>query len=306
MLVLSGLLSLFLLELGAAVFLLLDYKKYKKRLSTYVAPIWEITGTMSVFYIVSFEAFYPSLLTAVGTLYILPVLLAMIFIIIRDAFLAYSEYLNDSTTELTYSKIYSWSTILAMFFIVSVLASGITGIGVSMSPLAPNYLAMIFNPFNILLFFAIFSLVAFSCSIFFDIRDTKILVGSFIAFLILFFVSLNYYAPFIMTNLLSNIVFIAPSLVFLITAVALYINNNGFTRYTIIPFLFFSVLAFQLFQYPEIFGGSQNINTYITQSINAPYLAIAATVGGLFLIISLSYFVYIQHVHRKKKASKAY
>jgi len=303
-LVLAAVLSLFMLELGAAIFLLLNYNKYKERLAAYVAPIWEITGTMSVFYVVSLEAFYPTLIAVVGALYVGPIILAMLFILVRDSFLAYSEYMEESATEVAYSKIYGISTIVGLALVVSVLSSGISGMGISVQGLTSNYLAMIFNPFNVLFLLAVVFLVIFASSIFFGVRSAKLQLPSFIIFVILLFASLYIYVPQILMSIVNTPYLLLPALLLLVAIFVLYLRNSRLTRFLVLPFLFISVFTFEAYQYPMLFGGQASITQYLTESANTPYLAVSIAVGGIFLIAALSYFVYIQHVHRKSEETK--
>ena len=55
---------------------LFAYEKYKEKLMRYITPIWEVTGTFAVFYVVNFEATFPTLLGVAGTIYAVPLLLA--------------------------------------------------------------------------------------------------------------------------------------------------------------------------------------------------------------------------------------
>lgn len=301
--VLAAVLSLYILELGAALFLILGYNKYRQRLAAYVAPIWEITGTFTVFYIVSFEAFYPGLLTAVGTLYILPAILILVFIILRDAFLAFSEYMNDKKTETEFSAIYGLSTIIALFLVITVLNSSISGAGVSLSPLSANYTYMILNPFNVLMFFSILALVIACSAIFFGIRNLKLIISSLFIFLVLLIIALYGYVNYIYLNLVNNFFDLVPALIILLLVFALYLKKSKYTRFLIIPFLFTSILTFEFLEYPFILGGTVNLNSYLTSSANSYYLGIITTIGVIFITIGLGYFVYVQHLHRKKKGT---
>ncbi len=296
--VLAVVLSLLMLELGAAVMFLSDYKTYKSRLYRYIAPVWEITGTFSVFYLVSLEAFYPSLLAAVGNLYIFPIILAVIFIIIRDAFLAYSEYAGEEN-EAAYSKVYGVTTIIALFLLITVLSSSISGAGVSLSPLMPSYIAMFASPFNILMFVSIFSLVMFSSTIFFSIRNTRLLVGSFIAFIILLLYALYAYVPYLFVKFFSQFYLSIPAVILLIAIAVLYMKKSQSVQIFVLPFLFTCIMTFELLEYPFLWGGAANIVLYLTPSINTYYLAIATAAGGVFLLFALAYLIYLQDIHKR-------
>ncbi|MDE1856294.1 MAG: hypothetical protein KGH49_03620, partial [Candidatus Micrarchaeota archaeon] len=75
----SVFITLFLLEVGSAILALFSYGAYRDKLRRYLLPIWEVDGTFAAFYLVNFEVTYPTLLGIVGTIYILPLLLAAAF-----------------------------------------------------------------------------------------------------------------------------------------------------------------------------------------------------------------------------------
>ena len=82
--VFSLFITLFLVEVGMAFTGLIFYDSYKI-IKKYLIPMWEINGTFAIFYIVSFEAIYPKLLVNIGTLYLLPVMVAALLLILRNA-----------------------------------------------------------------------------------------------------------------------------------------------------------------------------------------------------------------------------
>lgn len=291
--------TLFLIELGTAILVLADYKKYRNRTSSYIAPIWEITGTFSIFYIVNLEASYPSILPIVGGLYIFPVLLAATFLIIRDAFLGYGEFITNKKSELTYSKIYGVCTLIFMFLILSVLTSSITGTGVNLGNTTINFLVLLINPFNLLMFIAILCLVTFAASIFFEVRDPSVqIVSIFVAVLIIVYAT-STYAPAIFVNLLNNIWYILPPFVLLVGILYLHAIRHKFTKALTFAWLFLSTLTFEILGYPWLFGSMANINSYLTPSVNTVYVVLFTALGGIFLAAALGYFIFVHNAHRK-------
>ena len=90
----SAMLSLLLLETGASMLVLLDYRKYIETVLKYIVPIWEINGTFIAFYVVNLEATYPYMVKLIGTIYVAPVLAGLIIFMAHNAYLAYSEYVS--------------------------------------------------------------------------------------------------------------------------------------------------------------------------------------------------------------------
>ncbi len=296
----SILLSLLLLELGSALLSLADYEKYKERLTSYIAPTWEITGTFSVFYLVNFEATFPSLLPAIGTMYILPVLVAVTFVIVRDAFLAYTEYIGTEKDEKRFARVYGISTIAMMIIITTILSSTISGIGVNLSSLSLNPL-IVLNPYNLLMILSLLAFVAFAAIVFFNIEKRSLLfISIIVAFALILFASAAF-TPFMLQSLATNPLVVLPSMLLLVAIIVLYWLRKTYAKFLVLPWLFCSVLAFQLIEYPSLFSNSIQISSYITSQASAPYVLIITLAGGAFLAVALSLFVYVHHVHKEEK-----
>ena len=169
----SVFLTLFGLEVGIAVTLLLEYEKHKDKMKKFLMPLWEVTGTFAIFYLVNLEATVPSMLMLLGTVFAVPLLVAAIFFILRNAFLSYSEYMEDKRLEKRYLHVYAIATLVVAFIVISVLDSGISGIGINASAYSINMLKMFANSFNVLMFVGIALLSVFVTALFFDIREYK-------------------------------------------------------------------------------------------------------------------------------------
>jgi cytochrome bd ubiquinol oxidase subunit II len=289
-----------MLEIGAAILALLYYDKYKDSLNTYVGPIWEITGTFSIFYIVNLEVTYPTLIPLIGELYVAPLLIGALFLIIRDTFLAFSENINIPVLERNYSKVYAIATLVTMFFFISVIGSVISGIGVNTTSLAINYLRFITSPFNILLYLSIIGIVYFAAIVFFRLEKILQAVFSLIISMVLLFLALHYYANFVLQGIINNIYLLGLPLALLIVLFVVYVFRRNLAKYFVLPFLVATIFVFQMFGYPQIFGGTLNITNYLAPSPTAGYVVIFTVAGGIFLAIALSYFVYVHHLHKKK------
>lgn len=295
------LLSLFFLELGAAILSLVDYETYRERVFTYVAPIWEITGTMSIFFIVNLIATYPSLVPTLD-LYIAPVLLGAVFLIVRDAFLGYSEFADrqDAKRE---ARVYSVCTLVIALLIVLVAGSLLSGAGLGPSTNSLDLVALI-NPFSIGLFLSVFLFVAFLTPIFYNIRSAKFAIASIIVSVWLFAADLNNYVPYVVANIAAEWYLSLPSAALLVAMLYLYLKRDKMAKFLVLPFSISCVGAVELFSYPCLANCSIALTSYLAPSVDQPYILAITVAGSVFLAVALGIFVYVHHVHKKRVAKK--
>jgi len=294
-LIFSIFLTMFLVEVGIAIISLFGYEKYKDRIKRLINPIWEVTGTFAIFYVVNFEVTYPTMLSIVGTAYAVPLLVAAIFIILRNMFIIFSEYIGTDKSEHRFRLIYSVSTLIAAILAIATLASGISGIGISpsTSTLTPSFL---FNPFTILI---LASLVLFALSLAESILKPegfqKIGIVSEILGFAIAYVAVAMYLPGF--KIANQTILIAVSTVLLAIAViiqaAKYKHAGAFNM--ILVFLLINL--FGVAAYPYIFG-TTNITSYIATSALATPEILITLIGGAFVAISLVALIYINYIKK--------
>ncbi len=291
-------LTLFIIEVGVALTFLFAYKENKERLRRYLNPIWEITGTFAVFYIVNLEATYPSALTILGNAYLAPLLGAALFLIFRNAFIAYSEYAGLAR-ERKYVTVYSISTLVVAFLAIAVLASGISGTGINIASGSINLVSVLFNPFFLLMFLSVVLIALFVGHEIFDATAfRKIGPVCGVVGVVLVLLALHIYIPYMLQNLAGNFAFMAFVIVFLVITIVLGLMHDGSARYLAPVWLFYSIVFFGRLQYPYWFGGLSSALSYLANSATAPYVIAITLIGGLFLVAALSYFVYMAYIKK--------
>ena len=304
-LIFSVFLTLFGLEVGIAVTMLLEYDKYKDKMRSFLMPLWEVTGTFAIFYIVNLEAAVPSLLMLVGTVFVVPALVAAIFFILRNAFLSYGEYVSNTSSERRYLRIYAMATIVVAFVAISILDSGISGIGINASAYSINMLNMFVNPFNILMFIGIALLSVFVAAVFFDVKE----YGWFTTLSVI----LGIIAIAIATRSAMGYLFSAafgPGLPYLIgllvllgAVLYLYYQKRKYAKYIAILWFLLSVNFFGFVQGPYILGGAVNVNTYLATGAMAFYINLVTLMGGAILVVSLSFAIYVGYIKKTQAQS---
>ncbi len=299
-LIFSVFLTLFGLEIGIAVTMLLEYDKYKDKMRSFLMPLWEVTGTFAIFYIVNLEAAVPSLLMLVGTVFVVPALVAAIFFILRNAFLSYGEYVGNTISEKRYLRVYAIATLVVAFVAISILDSGISGIGINASAYSINILKMLVNPFNILMFIGIALLSIFVAAVFFDVKEYR--------WFTTLAVILGIIAIAIATRSAMGYLFSAafgPGLPYLVVLLLLlgavlylYHQKKRYTKYLAILWFMLSVNFFGFVEGSYILGGTVNVNNYLATGAMAFYVNLVTLIGGTILIISLAFAIYISYIKK--------
>jgi cytochrome d ubiquinol oxidase subunit II len=299
-LIFSVFITLFGLEVGIAITLLLEYDKYKDKLKKFLMPLWEVTGTFAIFYIVNLEATVPSLLLLLGTVYVAPILVAAIFFILRNAFLAYSEYMGDKGSEKRYLRIYAIATIAVAFIAISVLDSGISGIAINTSSYSISLLRMFANSFNILMFIGIALLSVFLAAVFFWVKEYRWFPG-LAAVLGVISVALAVHGSllYMFSSAFGlGLPYLIGLLAMLGIALLLYYRDNRYAKYIAILWFFLAINFFGFMQSPYILGGTVNTNNYIATGPIAFYINIVTLIGGAILVVSLAFMVYISYIKK--------
>lgn len=299
--------SLFALETGIALLNLIDYKSYGAKTAGYISKTWAISGTFIVFYVVNFEATFPLLLIAAGTLYIVPVLVAGLCIIFRNTFIAYSEYSTEVYSKKTYTRIYAISTLIAVFVLVSVLNSTVTGTGIDLTSLSVNYALMIFNPYNIIMFVCAAATSLAAAIVFLDLDKPfgmpKIPVfGILLAVALVTFLVANYaYASFVINGLLAKWYYLVPAIAMLILVLALYTRGNA-ERLNIATFLWLVAIVsgFEVLGHPALFGGALNIDSTLTSSSGTVASLFITSITIIVLIVGIGLLLYANSKSKKR------
>ncbi|MDE1851904.1 MAG: cytochrome d ubiquinol oxidase subunit II [Candidatus Micrarchaeota archaeon] len=293
--ILAAFLSMFVLEVGIAM-LMLFKDSYSARMRRYLMPIWELAGTTAVFYVVNLIATYPGMLNVIGNAYMAPLLIAALFLLLRNAFLSYSAY---SGAELkAYTAIYSLSTIAIAVIALTVLSSAATGSGLGPALGSLDIAAAFLSPFNIVLIIGTV-LVALSFAIAaFEMDDLRG-VGAGAA---LFGIALLLFGTYFLLGAVqlsgqSSLARIAAAAALAMAALFCY-KRKRVAKYAYAILLFIGILLLEAEQYPYVFG-NVDITSYANNSGIAGYELVITAVGGLLLLASVAYLVY--SVYLKKE-----
>ncbi|BCS91107.1 MAG: cytochrome ubiquinol oxidase subunit II [Candidatus Micrarchaeota archaeon] len=294
-------LTAFMIEIGVALLLLIDYKR-KDKLLRYLMPIWAADGTFGIFYVVDLEATYPSAVPLIGKLYATFLLIAGLIFIFRNAFIEYAEYISRRSSKRAYHIVYISATAIVTFIALSLLASTISGIGVDLNSQSIDSYALIFNPFSILLFISGALASFFIASTIFNFGKVKLKAASIALSILLILIGFYLYAYNIYKSLISNPLLLILPISIIILSIAMQASKiRAYSKYIAILSLFISILSIEIAEYPYIFNGSIDLNSIVIAGSEAYYLTIFFAGGIILLAALLTIMLYFGLISRQVK-----
>ncbi len=297
--------TFFVFEISTIIASIVSYGDYTKSIRRLFLPLWEIIGTFAVFYVVNFEATFPTLLNVVGYIFIVPVLSGALLFILRNIFLVYSEYESDGILQKKYVRAYAVATLFAAFITVSIFSSGLSGIGVNVSDVSINLLGIFFNGFNLLVFVSVALLSVFLSVVYFRLRKIWWLgILSVFLSIALMFLGSYLYAPLLLYGLSSYSILFGTVIAILLVDVMLFLLDFRFTRYLSLAWVFLAVLFVNITRYPYVFGVQANILSYLNNSAISYFILLITVIGGALLVVSLFLFVWISYLRGNGQKGK--
>jgi cytochrome d ubiquinol oxidase subunit II len=289
-------LLMFLLEVGLAILSLFFYKDNEDKFKGIINPIWEITGTFAVFYLVNLEVTYPNILPIIGNAYVLPLMIAAAFLLIRNIFLVFSDKL-EQFGQRRFRLVYALSTLIIAVLVISALTSAISGIGLSTATDTIS-LGIFLNPFNIAMLVSLILISIFLAGSALGMR--RISAASYICLVLgtaLGLFAASAFLPNFIPSLERYYLIAAAGVGLLVLSI---IGRNRIKHPAIMGLACVLIIIniFGILQYPYVFG-STNINVYTNSSVlQGPEIAITL-IGGAIVAISLVLLVYINYLKKQ-------
>ncbi len=273
-------------ELMAASAIVFSYKESEKKVFKYLVPIWEITGTFVVFYVVNLEALIPSALPLVAYSFISYILVFLILYVLRNASIISAEFIWKGAVinRRWLYTLYAVITFILGAMVLVIYTAILSGHGL-------NYSAMSFN----ILKFAEF------------LPDDGFIVGSAI---LLFGLASVYYGLDV-NGYLSLVVTAAGMIIGGVSFLFLGDMNNPYVLVIpavitiLIPILwmyrptkklvenklvFQGLMSISVFflaysQYPYLLGKSLNLLTLLNNNAMQTQIFYTTIVGGIILLV---------------------
>ena len=122
----------FLLSEFIAIFpIFSNYEKHKTVVLKHIVPIWEITGTMIVFFVVELELIYSGLIPISSYLFIPVIGTFVALLILRNVAIIYAEFIWKKVDSKPLMMFYSGATFIMVIGFVTAIAALLVGNSVS-------------------------------------------------------------------------------------------------------------------------------------------------------------------------------
>jgi len=124
-----------------------NFKKNEKNVMKHIVPIWEITGTMIVFFVVELELIYSALTPIASYLFIPLIGTFVLLIILRNVWIIYAEFLwkHKDYKEINNENLYRFYSIATFIMVVAFITGVLTlmygkGIHLNLTTLQDSYI----------------------------------------------------------------------------------------------------------------------------------------------------------------------
>ena len=278
--------ALLSMELMAASSILFRYRESEKKVISNIVPIWEITGTFFVFYVVNLEALVPTILPLLAYTFVSYILFFLILYVLRNASIISAEYVwkNRFANRKFLYRVYSVVTFILGAIILMIYASMISGHGV-------NYSAQSFSALSFISFipndgFVIGSAILLFglASIFYglDVSPYLVLVTT-VSGMVIAGASFYY---------LGDTSYIAILIIPLVLTISVPVLNlyRGLRKYLHNKVLFQAIIAVSVFflalsDYPYLLGKTLDVDSILNNSAMQTQIFYSTIVGGIILFL---------------------
>ncbi|MGC9106267.1 MAG: hypothetical protein ACP5HQ_07610 [Thermoprotei archaeon] len=174
--------TVFMIEAGSIVMVpICKIEKYRKQMMLNLGVLWALIATSLVYLVVSLDTIFAPVMFVTGTVLIGPLLALIVFIGLHHFFIGTAEgsgSLGLHTEEKRYLILAMPAALIVAFLGTTLFTSVFSGFGFSFTlesllklQIQPNYVEMLFNPFNILFFLAVVFYVVYFTVAYYGIRE---------------------------------------------------------------------------------------------------------------------------------------
>jgi len=288
----SVFLTLFVTELMGAVLLLLSYDAAKRKVLPYIVPIWEVTGTFAVFWVVTADFAYPSMLLPVASLLAAWIVVFLIFLVARNASISFAEYIVKRRwlDEKKLYQTYALSTLLIGVVVVMILSAIVSGAGVDLTTMSFSLAGWVGAPGSLLYLVGVLLIAVGLAPIFYALEARRRWTVPLTALGVLVEVgALGLYARSFLTWPL-----VVPAL---LTALAAALYQNRWTAPLVSSKLVFGVLSCVIIfsqnflVYPTAFGGRLSVDAVTTTGPMVQAFEILSTAGAVVVGLLMALYM---------------
>ncbi len=308
-LIMSIMLALFITESMGAMLFIFHYNGSKSRVSPYVIPIWELTGTFIAFWVVTSDFAYPSILIPAAYIYAVPLLILLIAFIGRNAFIIFGEFIKKGRfSDRSMYSIFSVFECLFCLVFVIFASSVVTGGGVVLAKLAFNTGKWASTPGDVLFVIGAIVLMYGFSFIFYGLENYMriSMVASYLGIVLELVAVVWIHAsisavPFSPVLAITIIIGVLAPILFYYRPTRKIIEN----KVVFLTLLTISIYPFYSLVYPKFFGGTLPVSDFLTNTAMSIAYFYITLGGGILLILMLIYMVYIANNFAKMQMGSA-
>lgn len=285
--------TLLITEIMGSVLMLLAWDKVRSRVLEYIVPIWEVTGTFGVFWVVVVDFSFPSILIPAAHIYAVAIMLFLILIVARNASIAFGEYIMKKgwLDEKKLYIAYSLSTIALGIVVLVILSSIIGGQGVDLSNAEFHIGAWLSSGGSYAFILGTLLIAVGLAPVFYGLKGLRLLslpattAGVGISVLSYYLLLPALISPYIVVPV--AITLLVPVLFSIEKTYALVTNKLVFAVVSVIILFSLNFLV-----YPSAFGKTLDVNSVITTGPMEQAFFSITVVGGFLLAVMLIVYLF--------------
>lgn len=298
--------TLLITEIMGSVLLLVAWDSTKSKVLEYIVPIWEVTGTFGVFWVVVVDFSFPSILIPAAHIYAVAIMLFLILIVSRNASIVFGEYIIKKgwLDERKLYLMYSISTIALGIVVLVILSSIIGGTGVDLAGQVFSISTWLSSGGSYAFILGALLIGVGLAPVFYNLKSLKFLsLPSTITGIGLSVFSYYLYLP----QLLSPYLLIPVILTLLVPLLFSVKKTQGLVANKLLFAAVSVVILFSLnyLVYPSAFGKTLPVDSVSTSSQMTQAFFAITVVGGFILAIMLAVYLFAVKRDMERRASLA-
>ncbi len=299
--------SLISTEFMAGSSLILRYHETVDEIKKFIVPIWEVTGTFFVFYVVNVEGLAPAIIPDVASIYIIAILAVIIVYSFRNASIIFAEFVwkgkrfNERTLYTTYAGI----TLFLGLILLIVYGSIVDGRGVDLANSTFSFYRFLAYLPDIG-FMAGTAIIYFGHSFIFyrgtgknetiiDVgkKQLQSSTGIIPVLLTIAGIAINVASfAFVFSSRLSSIILLPVGITVAIPVLGMFRKTGNIVRNKVVYLALMSIAVAGIERaiLPYLFDFKLNVTTYFANQAMQNAMFIFTIIGGITVLAFLSYY----------------
>lgn len=296
--------TLLITEIMGSVLLLISWDRAKTKVLEYIVPIWEVTGTFGVFWVVVLDFSFPAILIPASHIFAVAIMAFLILLVGRNASIVFGEYIIKKgwLDEEKLYKLYSLSTISLGIVVLVILSAIISGQGVNLTNMVFNIGGWLSSGGSYVFILGTLLIGLGLAPVFFGLKSFRFLsLPATVVGVILSVLSFYIYLPALITPYILipvALTILVPVLFGIEKTYPLVTNKLLFSLVAIIILFSLNFLV-----YPFAFGKSLSVDAITTTGPMAQSFFVITVVGGLLLAVMLAIYLFAVKRHIARGAA---